>query len=222
MWVEGTDSSDSADWPKLHRWSNLGLPLIVPNEGSGQWCCEVGGMGEDDLVAVGATAGGPLLFREVQRFRQWFFWLPVLIVTGVVWWQFVEQVIMGRPQGTEPIPDWLAWLLTIVFGLGFPAFTVVARLITEVRPGLLAVRLVPFRFKRIYLRDVASAEAREYSAMREYGGWGIRFSRHGKAYNASGNQGVQLVLTDGSRILIGTQQPMELLGALRSAGAGAR
>ena len=166
-----------------------------------------------------ADMAGPLLFREVQRFRQWFFWVPVLIVTGVIWWQFAEQVILGHPQGTRPVPNSLAWVLAIVFGLGFPAFVVVARLITEVRPGQLSVGLAPFRFKRISLQEIDSAEVREYSAMREFGGWGIRFSRYGRAYNAYGNRGVQLVLEGGSRILIGTQRPAELLAALRLAGA---
>lgn len=161
----------------------------------------------------------PPLFHEVQRFRQWFFYLPVAIVTGVVWWQFIQQIVLGRPVGDEPIPNWLAWALTMVFGLGFPAFTAVVRMITEVRPGDLSVRLFPFRAASIPVAEIASAVSREYSPMREYGGWGIRMSRgHGRAYNAAGNQGVQLVLKSGDRILIGTQQPEQLLAALRTAG----
>lgn len=159
------------------------------------------------------------LFREVQRFRQWFFWLPILVVTVVIWWQFIQQIIIGRPPGTEPIPDWAAWALTIVFGVGFPVFAAIVRLVTEVTPGLLSVRLVPFRGRQIPTRDIRSAEAREYSPMGEYGGWGIRVSRDGgKAYNAYGKMGVQLVLTDGKRVLVGTQRAEELIVALRLAG----
>jgi len=56
--------------------------------------------------------------------------------------------------------------------------------------------------------------------MREFGGWGIRTSGDGgRAYNAYGNMGVQLVLTDGKRVLVGTQRAEELLAALRLAGA---
>jgi hypothetical protein len=181
----------------------------------------------NNVTTSGGIGGGyagpatPPLFREVQRFRQWFFYLPILIVTGVVWWQFIQQVIMGRPVGEEPIPNWLAWVLTMVFGLGLPAFAAVVRLITEVRAGGLSVRLFPFRAVSIPVMGIANAESREYSPMREYGGWGIRISRSsGRAYNAFGNQGVQLVLKDGARILIGTQQPEQLLAALRTAGLG--
>jgi hypothetical protein len=167
--------------------------------------------------AAGAQA--PPLFREVQRFRMWVFWLPVTIVTGVVWWQFVEQAVLGRPQGSEPLPNWAAWLLALIFGLGFPAFAVLLRLITEVRTGELLIRLFPFRSVRIPLAEVTSAEAREYSPLREFGGWGVRIGPGGKAYSAYGAMGVQLVLQNQKRILIGSQRPVELVAALRQAGA---
>lgn len=172
-----------------------------------------------DDAGVVVDAADPPLFQEVQRFRHWFFYVPLLIVTGIVWWLFVEQIILGHARGTQPIPDLAAWILAILFGFGFPVFALVVRMITEVRPAFLWVRLVPFGSKRVPMRDIESAQTREYSPLREFGGWGIRTTRNGRAYNAYGNTGVQLVLTDGSRVLIGTQKPEELLAALRSAGA---
>jgi Family of unknown function (DUF6141) len=174
-----------------------------------------GGSGDADEAAQP-------LFREVQRFRMWMFWLPIIIVTFVVWWQFTEQIIRSNPQGSEPIPDWAAWALTIVFGLGFPAFALTVRLITQVARGWLIVRLYPFKSTRIDLAQITEAEVREYAAIREYGGWGVRVGPTGKAYTAFGNQGVQLWLTDGRRILIGTQRIEELGAALRLAGVRVR
>jgi hypothetical protein len=51
-----------------------------------------------------------------------------------------------------------------------------------------------------------------------YGGWGIKRGIGGLAYNVSGNQGLQLVLTDGRKILIGTQKPEQFINAMSSAG----
>ena len=93
-------------------------------------------------------------------------------------------------------------------------------MVTEVRPGVLWVRFVPLRGRRIPLKEIEDAQPREYSPMKEFGGWGMRVGADGRAYNAYGKQGVQLTLTDGSRVLIGTQKPDELLDALRAAGAG--
>lgn len=176
-------------------------------------------IGRSQTAGVSEVANPPL-FREVQRFHHWFFWLPIIIVVGVIWWQFIQQIVIGRPPGTEPISDWAAWVLTILFGIGFPVFAAIVRLVTEVTPGTLSVRLVPFRGRLIPTLDIQSAYSREYSPMREFGGWGIRLSADGvKAYNAHGNVGVEVVLTDGRRVLVGTQRADELLGALHSAGA---
>lgn len=88
------------------------------------------------------------------------------------------------------------------------------RLITEVRNDGLYVRLIPFNFRRIPFEDIASATVRRYRPILEYGGWGIRYGPKGMAYNASGDRGVQLVLHNGQHILIGSQQPEELLIAI--------
>ncbi|OFW61001.1 MAG: hypothetical protein A2133_04295 [Actinobacteria bacterium RBG_16_64_13] len=166
------------------------------------------------------STGVPPLFHEVQRFRQWIFVVPVLGVTGIVWWQFLQQVVLGNPQGSDPIPNWLAWVLFLVFGLGFPAFGWMVRVVTEVWPGELRVQLVPFRRAHIPVRTIRKAIVREYSPLKEYGGWGMRISRsNGRAYNAYGNRGVQMILDGGALVLVGSQQPEELLAALRSAGA---
>jgi hypothetical protein len=152
----------------------------------------------------------------------WMFWVPIAIVTFVVWWQFTEQIIRSNPQGSQPIPDWAAWVLAIVFGLGFPAFALVVRLLTEVHPGRLIVGLYPFRRTSIDLADIESAEVRDYSALREFGGWGIRTGQSGKCYSAYGTQGVQLWLKGDRRILLGSQKADELAAALRDAGANVR
>ena len=172
--------------------------------------------------STGMDRAAPPLFRETQHLRMWMFWLPIAIVTVVVWWQFTEQVIRGNPQGSQPLPDWAAWVLALVFGLGFPAFALVVRFITEVRPGWLIIRLYPLRTARIDLTQIESAEVREYSAMREFGGWGIRVGQSGKSYSAYGNQGVQLRLKDDKRILIGSQRVEELAAALGAAGVKVR
>ena len=42
--------------------------------------------------------------------------------------------------------------------------------------------------------------------MIDYGGWGIRKGRDGKrVFNARGNRGVRLELSDGTRLLIGSR-----------------
>lgn len=48
----------------------------------------------------------------------------------------------------------------------------------------------------------------------EYGGWGVRFGKGGKAFNVSGNRGLKLYLKSGRSLLIGTQKDKELIAFL--------
>jgi hypothetical protein len=55
---------------------------------------------------------------------------------------------------------------------------------------------------------------RTYRPIRDYGGWGIRYGRNGKAYNVSGNRGVMLEFSHGQKLLIGSQKPGDLANAI--------
>lgn len=72
-------------------------------------------------------------------------------------------------------------------------------------------------FKTITWDEIKSCEKRTYSAIPEYGGWGIRFGPSGKALNVSGNEGVQLILNNDKKLLIGSQKSDELLHAINEA-----
>jgi hypothetical protein len=154
-------------------------------------------------------------FSEEQRFRKPPLIIVVVSLVGVSWFAFISQVIYKRPFGTHPMPDVGMWIVWAVFGIGFPLLFLSMRMTTEVDGEGILVRFPPFFRRRIPLGEIQSCEVREYSALREYGGWGVRYSlRHGTAYNVSGNHGVQLVLQDGKRLLIGSQDPDRLAGTL--------
>jgi len=74
-------------------------------------------------------------------------------------------------------------------------------------------------FRGFLWQEIESLEARTYRPIREYGGWGIRFGAGGKAYNVSGNRGLQLTFRGGrtKHVLIGSQRAEELAMAVESA-----
>jgi len=80
----------------------------------------------------------------------------------------------------------------------------------------LYIRFFPLTHQEIPFKDIVSCEVRTYSPIREFGGWGIRYGRGTKAYNVSGNRGIQLELSNGKRVLIGSQRPEELAGAIEA------
>jgi hypothetical protein len=157
-------------------------------------------------------------FREEQRFQQVWVWFIVIGLAVLVWYSAVQQIILRRPFGSRPAPDTLMIIFCLMFGIGLPVLLLSAKLITEVRSDGIYIRFVPFHFSfhKIAFEELKSFEVRKYNALREYGGWGIRYGPQGKAYNVGGNRGVQLELVDGKRILIGSQRPEEFLEALQS------
>ncbi|NYT19823.1 MAG: hypothetical protein GKC08_06000 [Methanosarcinales archaeon] len=155
-------------------------------------------------------------FREVQKFRQ--FWVSslVLIPAVVTLYGAYQQLFLGKPFGSNPASYTTMVGITIIFGFLFPLFIFSMKLVTEVRSDGVYVRFFPFHFlfKKFGYADIASYKAVHYSALRDYGGWGIRYGRNGKAYNISGNDGIMLEFTNGKHLLIGSQRVHEFLMAL--------
>lgn len=166
-----------------------------------------------------------LVYGEVQYSRQWWLWLvagvsPIIIIALAVYAVYV-QIILGKPFGNKPISDTALIIVAaciILFDIALLALVLTSKLITEVRRDGLYIRYFPFHlsFHKIPLENLDKAEPLTYSPLGEYGGWGIRYTRNGKAYNPLGNRGVKITYKDGTHILIGSQRPEELAEAIQS------
>lgn len=151
-------------------------------------------------------------FSESQRFHQ----QPLALVAIVAGFAGVGLAAWAIVASGGPVHagGWFGLAVGAAVMIGL----VLAELRVEVRPDGLYVRFFPLtRQHRFAWSEIESAEPRRYRPMREFGGWGVRFSRGGKAYNVAGDRGVQLVFTDGRRLLIGSQRADELAEAIRSA-----
>ena len=90
---------------------------------------------------------------------------------------------------------------------------ITVRLVTEVRDGELVVSLRGFwRSRRILLSEIRSAEMISFDPVRDYGGYGIRTGRFGKAYIALGQRGVRIKLANGATVVVGSQRSEEMAG----------
>jgi hypothetical protein len=162
-------------------------------------------------------------FREVQQFRRTWLWTLILLiglpVIGLFGYGMVQQFIFGRPWGDEPLsnPGLLVTGLFVILLMSSLIFLFYRmELITEVRADGLYLRFWPFVNQQIPFNTIKACYARVYSPIKEYGGWGIRFGWRGKAYNVSGNRGVQLEFFKGRSLLIGSQQPEGLVAAIQA------
>lgn len=153
------------------------------------------------------------MFTEKQQFRQAWLWLVLVVVLVAVG---ASTFAMTVSYTNDEVGAWIlvvAGLSVLLIATLF-AFFMFGAMITEERDDGLLIRFRPVWERLIPYHDIQSAAVREYSPLREYGGWGYRIGRNGRAYSVSGRYGVQLVLTDDKALLIGSQEAEALASAL--------
>lgn len=99
-------------------------------------------------------------------------------------------------------------LLTIAAVSALVAIFNNTRLITQIRNDGIYVRFPPLQssFARYPWHSIEKIFTREFNALAEYNGWGLKTGIMGRGYIVFGNIGIQIVLKDGSLILISTRR----------------
>ncbi len=137
-------------------------------------------------------------FKESQN--MFAIWL-LFIMVPIIGFQMYQE--LSNPINLLSNPAILITAIIIVF-------FVFIRLKTNYTPEGIHVVFIPFIWKKfIPWDDISNAYLRKYS-LSDFGGWGYRFGKDGRAFTAKGDKGLQLVLKDNSKLLIGTQEPEEI------------
>ena len=154
------------------------------------------------------TAAPIYYFQEEQHFNRLVLVIALLplVIAGL------HVLVVGLSTGSP--------YLAVFTSIGIALVLYMSKLVTKVDSKHLHLSFPPFNFfmsrrlQYISLSDITYWQARTYSPILEYGGWGLRRGASGRAYNMRGNQGVQLQLTDGTKLLIGSQRAQELANAI--------
>lgn len=162
-----------------------------------------------------------VLFIEQQRFRQIWLWIILLGINIYFIDKTIRQLIMPEQLEGKLMSN-TGLIVTTLITLSVTLLIACTRLDTTIKDDGIYVRFFPFHLKlRKYSWDkISQAFVRKYQPLSEYGGWGYRLGLFGKgrAFNISGNQGIQLIFTDGAKLLIGTNRPAEAKEALDHIG----
>lgn len=168
------------------------------------------------------STDGFSLYKEIQQTKPRWVWAVVVLAcvvpAGILIATLVRQLQNGTPVGNHPMSNGgLIATIVLFCALDLAILWLFAKwqLLIEVRNEGLFVHMRPFVRRTIAWDDIESADARTYKPLAEYGGWGIRGTRKNRALSMSGNRGVQLVLKDGDRLLMGSQNPEPLAEAIR-------
>ncbi|MEY8021052.1 hypothetical protein AB8P51_09485 [Muriicola sp. SD30] len=157
-----------------------------------------------------------VLFKEEQRFTQWYIWLLLFVILLIPGYGIVQQIMLEVPFGNNPMSD-IGLIIFLIGMLLVCLFFWKLKMRTIITRDHLHIKFIPLANKRIRWKDVASAEIVKYSPMI---GYGLRFSSlYGTVYNVKGRKGLALKLKNGKKLMIGTQRFREIedvaLGLLR-------
>ncbi len=163
-----------------------------------------------------------ILFKETQQFRQWWVMLFILAATvpAMIYnvYGFFSEVVQQIPVGNTPTPAYVFAISFFVLALALWSFFVMKLEVWIDREGI-HYRFFPqiFRTRLISKAEIQRYEIRKYSPLVDYGGWGVRrgFGRKwGRGYIVIGNMGLQLYLSNGKKVLFGTQRSQAILYAM--------
>jgi hypothetical protein len=145
-------------------------------------------------------------FKEVQKFDQWYIWIPISIILLFWMYTFVMQIIFKLPQGTRPASDLEIYLIGLI-PISILSFLSYLKLTTIISKDSISIHFRPFSSKQISLSDIVELKVLKY----DFVGYGLRLStKYGTVYNTKGNQGIAVNTRHGERFLIGTQKINEL------------
>lgn len=135
------------------------------------------------------------VYTEKQSFWTW--WLMLLF--GIIWTLQLQPIYENNWKIDHSSYVGLGILLAVLL------FFLIVRLKTKIDNTGITIRFFPFVRKKTWLwEDIREIYIKEYS-IADYGGWGYRVGKNGTAYNTKGRYGLQLLLKNGSRVMIGTQ-----------------
>ena len=154
-----------------------------------------------------------ILFSERQKFGPWWIWLVFLALVGLFVYGIYQQLFLKLPFGDHPASN-TGLLIASFILMSITILLLLITLETEISERGVSYQFFPFHLRKITVpwANIEKAFVRKYNPITEYGGWGFRLGiwGHGRALNISGNMGLQLVLKDGKRLLLGTKKSEEL------------
>lgn len=168
-----------------------------------------------------ATIQPPTAIYREEQFFAWWLYVLLAVMVGVGWLAVLPR---HAPAviGVGPRVPSIELPISLAVGLVLPPVLVICvlRMTTEVTPGICRVwfGFVPTYRRGIPLGVISRVEVVTYRPFRDYWFWGVRTTRDGeRVMTARGSRGVRLHLSDGSRVLIGSQRPEELAESLNLA-----
>ena len=148
-----------------------------------------------------------LLYKENQRFTEWWMWMIILLPFGIGLYGCYVQFFLQTPFGDKPMSN-SGLLIFTFFGFAFAYFFWMNRLTTQITKDSIRIQFFPYLTRTIGWEEIDQCRVMPYNFV---GGWGVRlWTQYGTVYNVKGGEGLFIQLKNKEKCLVGTQRPKEL------------
>jgi hypothetical protein len=160
----------------------------------------------EDLITRDTGAPDIELVNHLKDARQFVYWdsqnpLYITLLTTIL----PLVIFIAAFLSWFSLP-WVSFILLAVGLLLILPYggqrTLVTRNELSVRFGILG-----FRVLRLKPQEITAVELHDFSPLKDFGGYGIRFNREMKAYFQRGTRGVKFTMYNGKQYLIGSDHP---------------
>ena len=150
-----------------------------------------------------------MVFQEVQKLPRW-----IMLISGLGMLIVMIAVILSD----QSVDIWAYG--TMLFSLLVVGSLMFIKLQTKINADHVEINFFPFTWspKIITWSEIEKIEVIKYRPIKEYGGWGLKANKHGRAYSTSGSYGIKIHIKNAKHILIGTLKPEEAKAYLNSIG----
>lgn len=153
-----------------------------------------------------------MLFKEEQYFKHSKIGKIALAFVGVIFSIILIGLMVSKPESNKKLI--LAIAVCFASAIPFVLIFLLVKLKVRIDDRDIRYKYAPFVIneKTIKWTEVAEFRVREYSPLKEFGGWGYRRNIFTKktCLNISGKIGLELKLKNGRTLMIGTQKRSEL------------
>ena len=141
-----------------------------------------------------------ILYKESQKFDQWWLWLIVISLFLIPILQFNwSEDLLNQLTTDKIIPSILPVVILVLF--------LTLKMTTVITEDKITVHYIPFVRKEFNWSELNFAQIIDYGFI---GGWGIRlWTSYGTAFNVKGSKGLHIKTAD-KQYVIGTQKEKEL------------
>ena len=140
-------------------------------------------------------------FSEKSGFPAWIFWSIASIPLTI----YLHEKI-AHPTDSEPF-DWFGLVILAIVGL----FIFSIKLKITIDPKGITYQYPPFRNKPTTLpwENIETVELLKINPLKEFGGWGLRRGKLGKAYTTAGNHILHVKLKNGTPVNVSVLRPQQ-------------